>query len=1064
VIEVIPLDKTYNRGEVVDVSSYLQEYANQLIQIQACYPPDEYRNFHIVKLTPSGGIVEGGYPSSDSSFGSWSNDMYTLFRQGERIIIAPNDHIDTVKVYDFTTDTWRTINLGGNLYLKHYLVDITPYIADYRGHFIRLQVYYQTSQKSFRMIKAFEEEYVIHNAPPVLSNVSVSPEQGSWMDNYTYSVSVSDNDSEYVDVTLQVFTNDQWLNVDTKHASGMQQLQWNYQFTCLDRNQTAKYRFYYDDGVNTGYYPSKSGVEGPELDNTSYGLGMVEGAGAGYGSSFYSWSGNLYTVVQPGDSIYVTASDSINKIAIYDYSDDKWYYYSLNRTFLRGELADITSAFEKHLNHFVQVKVYLSDSARSFHLIKQTSNGGTVEGGYPGRGGSFTSWSTYANTIIREDDRFFVAADAPVNKIKVLNYTDDQWHEYDITSIVPGHGFRALATTTLPKGELIDITSYLQPFVNRFVQIKVLQDSTERNFHIIKRTAEGGIVEGAEGGSGGSSFYSWYSSLYTAIQKGERVFVTADNPFNRLRVLDKTTKQWKYINLSKIYERGEVADVSSYLQDYANHMLQIQVYSDTTLRNFHIVKISPDGGIVEGGYPSGDSSFNSWSSDMFTLFRPGDRIIISPTDYIDTVRVYDYTDDREYTYNLGGNVYSKYSLADITPYISAHEGHFIKLNVYYLTSKKSFHLIKTFEKQAVAINTPPSLSNESVSPSSGSWRNNYTYSVNVSDADSEHVDVTLQVFSNDQWINVEAKQTSGSQQLEWNYQFTCLDRDQTAKYRFYYDDGMNTGYYPSESGAEGPALDNTSYGLGIVEGGGAGRGSSFYTWSDHLFTVAQPNDKVFIATSEPVNNIRIYDYTTSQWHTYDLDKSYGKGKEIDVTFAFKNHLNKFVQVKVYYNDLAKSFHMVKKTPNGGIVEGGYPGYGSSFTSWSTYANTIILPGDNIYVTPEYAINRVGIYNYSNKKWNYYNLSINAPAKELLDISHYVQKYTNRFVQIKTLTDSTERKFHIIKQTKDGGIVEGAEGGTAGSSFYSWYSSLYTIVQEGDLVFVAADCRGWLSKC
>jgi hypothetical protein len=679
--EKIRLDRRYERSEMADVSLYLQKYANHIIQLQVYHYANQ-RSFHMVKITPEGGIVEGGYPDSHSSFGSWSNDIYTLFRLGDRIIIASNDYIDTLKVYDFTDDEWHIINLSGNVYQKYSLVDITPYISAHEGHLVHLQVYYQTSQKSFHTLKAFEKQPVTSNKPPVLSNEHLSPTFGSWKNEYFYSVHISDEDSEDVDVTLQVFINGQWKTVEKKSAYGTypepQHIAWRYNFTCVDRNQTAKYRFYYDDGVNTGYYPSESGVEGPTLDSTSYGVGIVEGAGAGYGSSFYSWSGDLYTVVQPCDCIYVTASDSINKVGIYDYSVDNWYYHRLNGSFLKGETANITAVFQDHLNHFVRVKVYFNDMARNFHIIKQTPSGGIVEGGYPGYGSSFTTWSKYANMIFREGDRVLVAPDAPANRIGVYDY--ESWEYYNLSEAIP-------------KGVSTNISHILIPYSDHIIQIKVIQDDTERNFHIIKKTAEGGIVEGAQGDSGGSSFYSWYSSLYTAVLSGDRVFVAADNSFNTIKVHDYTVGQWETIRLEQRYEKSDVADVSSYLQKFVNRMVQIQVYDDTTLRNFHLLKMSPCGGIVEGGYPDSHSSFGSWSNDMYTLFRKGDRLVIAPTDYIDTIKVYDYTADKWHTIALG-NVYPKYLLVDITPYISEHEGHFIKLETYYQQSQKSFHTIK----------------------------------------------------------------------------------------------------------------------------------------------------------------------------------------------------------------------------------------------------------------------------------------------------------------------------------------------------------------------------------
>ena len=1052
----INLSKSYKRGEVADVSSCFVNYTTNMLMIQV-YSDTTQRNFHLVKISPDGGIVEGGYPNADASFNSWAANAYTLFRHGDRIIIAPSDYSDTVKVYDYTDDKWHTITLGGNVYTKYSLVDITPYLSEFEGHFIRLQAYYQSSQKNFHAIKAYEKRDVVENAAPVLANVSVSPESGSWMDNFTYAVKVRDDGA--VSVTLQVFTNNRWLNTATKTATINTTLSWNYTFSCIDRNQTAQYRFYYDDGVNTGYYPSVLGVEGPALDNTSYGRGIVEGAGAGYGSSFNTWSSFSYTVVQPGDRVFVAASDSINRVGIYDYRDDQWYYYNLDDTYVRGERVNITSAgFSTHLNHFIQVRVYHDDELRNFRMIKQTREGGTVEGCYQSSryGSSFSQWYTSAHTIIRHGDGIYAAADAPADTIGVYNYSDDTWYYYELTTIVPSEDAMNTSTTA-PKGELINITSYLQPFIDRFVQVKILQADTERNFHLIKRTRAGGLIEGGDGdAAGGSSFYSWYPSLYTTVQSGDRVLIAANNEFDRLRIYDYTTGLWEYVNLSTSYTRGAVADVSACFRNYTDNVVQIQVHDGTTQRSFHLAKISPDGGIVEGGYPNGHSSFGTWAADMYTLFRHGDRIIVAPTGYIDRVRVYDYADDEWFTITLGGNVYAKYSLVDITPYLSAFEGHFIQLRVYYLDSQKSYRMIKAFEKREPAPDAVPVLSNETVSPESGSWRDTYAYGVNVSDDGA--VRVTLQVFTNNRWLNIETKTAASvsATPLSWNYTFSCIDRNQTARYRFYYDDGVNTGYYPSEWGMEGPVLDDTSYGMGIVEGAGAGYGSSFYTWYSDLYTVVQPNDKVFIAPNDPMNNVRVYDYSAGQWYTYKLNEAHDKGREVNITEQMSNHLNNFVLIKAYHNDVAKSFHIVKQTPEGGTVEGGYPGYGSSFTSWSTYANTIILPEDRVYVAPEYDVNRIGIYNYSDDLWHYYTLNISAPAKQLLDISPYVRHYEKRFVQVNVLTDSTARKFHIIKRTKQGGIVEGAQGDQRGSSFYSWHSSLYTIVQEGDRIFAAAD--------
>lgn len=57
-----------------------------------------------------------------------------------------------------------------------------------------------------------------------------------------------------------------------------------------------------------------------------------------------------------------------------------------------------------------------------------------------------------------------------------------------------------------------------------------------------------------------------------------------------------------------------------------------------------MIKLKKDGGIVEGGHSTTHGSFGSWDSDIYTMFRPGDRLMIAPNDYIDTIKVYDHTD------------------------------------------------------------------------------------------------------------------------------------------------------------------------------------------------------------------------------------------------------------------------------------------------------------------------------------------------------------------------------------------------------------------------------------
>lgn|GEM_PF-2792775 len=1044
---------TYTAGKVANISSYIPDkYRNKLLRIQVHNTIGQV-NFHILKNIQSGGFVEGGYPAG--SFGLTGTNAFTIIGNGERILIASDDYINSIQVYDHSTDEFQKIDLN-NVYQKYSLVDITQHLSGFEDRLVELRVYYGTVQKNFHMMKTFREKNVTGQRA-VFLNESVTPLSGSWKGNYSYGIDIRSDFT--VNVTLQTFANNRWINTGTINESpGNKSLNWNSRFTCLDRNQTSRYRFYYDDGLNTGYYPAETGKAGVLLDNTPCGTGIAEGAGASYGSPFYSWSTSAFTAIQHGDTLFATASDTVNKVAIYDYSDNSWHYYLMNRTYLRGEKIDISSAFSLHVDKLVQIMLYFNDISRSFHLIKETNNGAIAEGGYTGYGNSFSQWSTVSSTIVLSGDMLYAAVDASVDRLAVYNYSNDTWDYHQISTIIPAGPLTTAENTVLPEGVLINISSYIQPYHNRFIRIKLQQGLTDRNFHLIKRTAGGGIIEGGNGESTyGSSFYPWAGYMYTPVQAGDALFAAADASFDTIRIYDYTKSVWNYINPGKTYGRGEVVEIpASILSNYTNNIIQLNLYSGLTQRNFHLLKKNANGGIVESGYPNADSSFGSWGADMFTLLRDNDRVLIIADDYIDRIKVYDYSIDKWNDIYLN-NVYREYSLVDITPYLAGYENKFIQLQVYYGDLKKNMHIIKTSDKNQTPY-TAPVLSGNVAYPLSGTWKTDYSFRLNVSAAGD--VNVTLQVYSNGRWLNSRTLTTHGYSIALWNYSFSCLDSG-FAKYRFYYSDPFVSGYFPSESGAPGPELAETSCGKGIEEGAGAGAGSAFYHMTDssnpHMFTTVSSSDKVYITGNEPVNNIRIYDYTISTWFTYRLNSTYERGIPIEITSLFGNHINNFVQIKAYYDDSVRYFHMVKQASLGDFIEGGHSSSASSFNYMAAYSNTIVLKDDRVYVIPEYEINRVGIYNHTNSTWYYFapNGNLSAPAYKLLDITPFISNFQNRFVQVKVMEDSTERQFHMIKQSAKDGIVEGA-GVAGGSSFYPWYSSLYTALEKSNRLYISPE--------
>ena len=460
-------------------------------------------------------------------------------------------------------------------------------------------------------------------------------------------------------------------------------LEFAHHFTVIDQAQETRFRILYDDGQNRSYYPDEVGLPGPVLDDATYGMGIVEGAGAGGGSSFYSVASELYTVLQTGDTLYLAADDSINRVRIYDYSLDSETTYELNQPYAPGEAAPVSvdELLDAHIDRFVRIRTYHNDIQRSFHMVKRTATGGAVEGGYASAGGAFSSWGFYADTILLPGDSIFIAPDGEVDRIWVYDYLEEYFQYYDLDA-------------PTQRGVLVDITAVLAPHMGQLIQLKAYNGATGRNFHLLKKGLQGGIVEGGQGNYGGSSFYRWYTELYAMVQKGDRFFVAANDKFNRIRVYDYSQGVSEEFSLEARFEAGQAADITDHLQKFINRLIRIRVYHYDAQRSFHMVKLSPQGDLVEGGYPDAGSSFNSWNTDMYVLLNTEDRLVVASSEPVNMVKVYDYYSGDWQTYELGGNLFEAYVLFDLTPYVQVHEGHLIRLQLFYEGSQKSFHLLK----------------------------------------------------------------------------------------------------------------------------------------------------------------------------------------------------------------------------------------------------------------------------------------------------------------------------------------------------------------------------------
>ena len=103
---------------------------------------------------------------------------------------------------------------------------------------------------------------------------------------------------------------------------------------------------------------------------------------------------------------------------------------------------------------------------------------------------------------------------------------------------------------------------------------------------------------------------------------------------------------------------------------------------------------------------------------------------------------------------------------------------------------------------------PPSYSNPSVSPCSGTPSTQFDYSVDVSDPEGDTVTVTLKTYdpSDGSWEDQGNRNVIGSGTVFWNdlTPFEANDKGKTAKYTFEFDDGNNSGEWGPFNG---PAIE-----------------------------------------------------------------------------------------------------------------------------------------------------------------------------------------------------------------------------------------------------------------
>ncbi len=315
--------------------------------------------------------------------------------------------------------------------------------------------------------------------------------------------------------------------------------------------------------------------------------GMAESGGTGIGSPFYSWTRPLYILLDDGDTLYLTPSESVNNIGIYDFYNQSWEYYSLGRDYQRGEIIKLDAqTLEPYSGRLVQVEARFNANLRSFHAIKKNQHGGFVEGGSGSTGSSFSQWSSLSFVTYLAGDQIEATPAGTVDRLSIYSYSDEEWIGFDLHETIHG-------------GEVFDLTPYLDGRENSIVQLKLMQGTNAVNFHLVKTASQGGMVEGGDA-SAGSSFSPFVNDVYTFIVSDQQVFVASDHTFNGIYVYDYQGEDWSYHDIGASHGAGHIAEITSLLEPYTNKYVRIQLYEGFNQRALHLLKKRTSGGLIEG--------------------------------------------------------------------------------------------------------------------------------------------------------------------------------------------------------------------------------------------------------------------------------------------------------------------------------------------------------------------------------------------------------------------------------------------------------------------------------
>ncbi|MCK5230227.1 MAG: hypothetical protein KAR13_08180, partial [Desulfobulbaceae bacterium] len=305
---------------------------------------------------------------------------------------------------------------------------------------------------------------------------------------------------------------------------------------------------------------------------------------------------------------------------------------------------------------------------------------GMVEAGGTGAGSPFTSWDNYAYTALRSGDRVYVSSADMVNRLAVYDYTSSDWYIYDLDRLYT-------------RGETCELTHQgLQNHLDHMVRISLRYNQTEKNFHIIKRCGNGGMVEGGND-AGGSSFSSFSGSHYFMLNPGNRVFVSSNGAADRISVYNQTAGSWEDISLDPILGTGQLREITDLLQPYVNNLISVRLYERTTAINFHLVKLRDNGGMIAAGTADAGSSFYSFGNSLYTIILDGDNILCSPSGNVNKVEIYDYIDSLSTVYDLD-RAYTAYELVDISAFVANHANHYVRIQLREDTTNRTFHMLK----------------------------------------------------------------------------------------------------------------------------------------------------------------------------------------------------------------------------------------------------------------------------------------------------------------------------------------------------------------------------------